>query len=45
MDAFTTAGGYQYVGKHHEIYFGDPLRTSPERLKTILRHPVALAAI
>ncbi|UCC94148.1 MAG: GyrI-like domain-containing protein [Thermoplasmata archaeon] len=27
-------------GKHHEIYLGDPRRTAPERLKTILRQPV-----
>lgn len=27
-------------GKHHEIYFGDPRRTAPEKLKTVLRHPV-----
>ncbi|WP_040196846.1 GyrI-like domain-containing protein [Candidatus Soleaferrea massiliensis] len=26
--------------RHHEIYLGDPRRTAPERLKTILRHPV-----
>lgn len=32
--------GYRLDGKHHEIYFGDPRRTKPERLKTILRHPV-----
>ncbi len=31
-------------GKHHEIYLSDPGRTAPERLKTILRHPVAPAA-
>ncbi|MCL4722311.1 MAG: GyrI-like domain-containing protein, partial [Gammaproteobacteria bacterium] len=28
-------------GKHHEIYLGDPRRTTPEKLRTILRHPVA----
>ena len=27
-------------GKHHEIYLSDPGRTAPEKLKTILRHPV-----
>jgi len=27
-------------GKHHEIYMGDPRRVSPEKLKTVLRHPV-----
>lgn len=25
---------------HHEIYLGDPNRSAPERLRTILRHPV-----
>jgi hypothetical protein len=27
-------------GRHHEIYFGDPRRSAPEKLKTIIRHPV-----
>jgi hypothetical protein len=27
-------------GKHHEIYLGDPRRTAPEKLKTVLRQPV-----
>lgn len=27
-------------GKHHEIYMGDPRRAAPEKLKTVLRHPV-----
>lgn len=26
--------------KHHEIYLSDPRRTAPEKLKTVLRHPV-----
>lgn len=26
-------------GKHHEIYLGDPRRTAPERLKTVIRQP------
>lgn len=26
--------------RHHEIYLGDPRRTAPERLKTVIRHPV-----
>ena len=30
-------------GRHHEIYLGDPRRTAPEKLRTILRHPVAPA--
>lgn len=29
-------------GSHHEIYLSDPRSTPPEKLKTILRHPVRL---
>ncbi|MEI3507655.1 MAG: GyrI-like domain-containing protein [Bacilli bacterium] len=28
------------IKKHHEIYLGDPRRTKPENLKTVIRHPV-----
>jgi hypothetical protein len=35
-----TALGYRARGRHHEIYLGDPRRSAPERLRTILRHPV-----
>jgi hypothetical protein len=27
-------------GKHHEIYMSDPRRVAPEKVKTVLRHPV-----
>ena len=27
-------------GKHHEIYLSDPRKAAPERMKTVLRHPV-----
>jgi hypothetical protein len=40
LHAFAWDGGYALRGKHHEIYLGDPRRTQPERLKTILRQPV-----
>jgi hypothetical protein len=40
MEAFILAGGYTMVGQHHEIYLSDPFKTAPERLRTILRHPV-----
>lgn len=26
--------------KHHEIYLSDPRKTAPEKMKTVLRHPV-----
>lgn len=33
--------GYRLRGKHHELYYGDPRRGAPEKLRTVLRHPVA----
>ncbi len=33
-----------FARRHHEIYLGDPRRTAPERLKTVLRLPVARKA-
>ncbi len=27
-------------GKHHEIYISDPRKVTPEKMKTVLRHPV-----
>ncbi len=41
LEAFNKAHGYKMVGKHHEIYFGDPRRSAPSKLKTVIRHPVA----
>ncbi len=41
MHAFAQAQGRELRGRHHEIYLSDPRRTAPERLKTILRQPVA----
>jgi len=32
--------GYKSAGKHHEIYLGNPRRTDPSRLKTVIRQPV-----
>jgi hypothetical protein len=43
MDAFAAEQGYVMCGKHHEIYMGNPLRAAPEKLKTVLRHPVKKA--
>lgn len=37
------AAGYRARGRHHEIYLGDPRRSAPEKLRTILRQPVELA--
>lgn len=43
MYAFVRENGYTLAGKHHEIYLGDPRRSAPARLKTVLRHPVRTA--
>ena len=32
--------GYRARGRHHEICLGDPRRSAPDKLRTILRHPV-----
>jgi hypothetical protein len=40
MQAFTEENGYRRRGRHHEIYLGDPRRSAPEKLKTVLRQPV-----
>lgn len=40
MDTFAAEHGYEFHGRHHEIYIGDPTRSKPENLKTVLRHPV-----
>ncbi len=44
MHAFAKQQGYHPRlgdgGKHHEIYLSDPRRAAPEKMKTVLRHPV-----
>ncbi len=37
---FLPANGLVEAGHHHEIYLGDPRKTAPDKLKTILRQPV-----
>jgi len=41
LHEFIAAQGRRPRGKHHEIYLGDPRRVPPERLRTLLRQPVA----
>jgi hypothetical protein len=45
MDRYAVESGYAIdindTRRHHEIYLSDPRKTAPERLKTIIRHPVA----
>ncbi|MEC2345588.1 MULTISPECIES: GyrI-like domain-containing protein [Paenibacillus] len=44
MKAFLKANGltenFDDTRKHHEIYLSDPRKTGPEKMKTVLRHPV-----
>jgi hypothetical protein len=44
LEAFAKQNGYRLIGKHHEIYLGDPRRARPDKLRTILRHPVSAQA-
>ena len=39
LHAYIAARGASLSGKHHEIYLGDPRRTAPEKLKTVIRQP------
>ncbi|WDZ93419.1 GyrI-like domain-containing protein [Nocardiopsis sp. HUAS JQ3] len=38
---FVPGNGLRMVGRHHEIYLSDFRRAAPDRLRTILRQPVA----
>ncbi|MDE6881358.1 MAG: GyrI-like domain-containing protein [Oscillospiraceae bacterium] len=44
LDAFTAQTGYASdfsdIRRHHEIYLSDPRKCSPEKLRTLIRHPV-----
>ncbi|MDP6633996.1 MAG: GyrI-like domain-containing protein [Phycisphaerae bacterium] len=41
LHAFIRENGCEVAGKHHEIYLGDPRRAAPEKLRTIVRQPMA----
>ena len=34
------SGGYDFAGRHHEVYLSDPRKAPPEKLKTVIRQPV-----
>lgn len=50
MESFLESSGYRNaigdtnpdgsIRRHHEIYLGDPRKTEPSKMKTILRHPI-----
>jgi hypothetical protein len=41
LHEFIHASRLVTVGKHHEIYLSDPRRSAPEKMRTVLRQPVA----
>lgn len=47
MDAFLAENGYvndlSATRLHHEIYLSDARKTAPEKLKTVIRHPIRKA--
>lgn len=36
---YIRQNGHALHGKHHEIYLGDPRKTAPEKLRTVIREP------
>ena len=44
LHAAIAAAGLRPRGRHHELYLGDPRRSAPERLRTLLRQPVEPSA-
>ena len=40
MEEYAAQHGLRLRHDHHEIYMGDPRRGDPQKLKTVLRHPV-----
>ena len=43
LHAAISDAGLVPCGRHHEVYLGDPRRSAPERLRTLIRQPVAPA--
>lgn len=43
LHAWIADAGLALRGTHHEVYLTDPRRCAPERMRTILRQPVARA--
>ncbi len=47
LDNYAIQNGYALdfseLRRHHEIYISDPRKVAPEKLKTVLRHPIRKA--
>jgi hypothetical protein len=46
LDKYAIDNGYALdiseTRRHHEIYISDPRKVAPEKLKTVIRHPIIL---
>ena len=40
LSEYIKKEGYSLRGHHHEVYLNNPQRTAPNKIKTLLRHPV-----
>lgn len=40
LHAFIRDSGHSLSGKHHEIYLGDPRKSAPSKLRTVIRQPM-----
>jgi hypothetical protein len=44
LERFITESGYQNdiseTRRHHELYLSDPRKVAPEKVKTVIRHPI-----
>ena len=47
LEKFIIESGYRNdissTRRHHEIYLGDPRKASPDKMKTVIRHPIAFS--
>lgn len=41
LHRFVAENGWALRGRHHELYLSDPRRVAPDRMRTIIRQPVA----
>ncbi|MHB8918823.1 MAG: GyrI-like domain-containing protein, partial [Desulfocucumaceae bacterium] len=40
IHSYIKGNGFEFAGRHHEIYLSDPRRSDPEKMKTIIRQPI-----
>ena len=40
LEGLWWSANFSDMRRHHEIYLGDPRKTAPEKLKTVIRYPI-----